>query len=83
MGIGGIVRTGQTLGQVAGGAVVASIDGVVRGLLRSGTEISQGTKLGDIDPREDTSYCYSVSDKARSLGGGVLEAILECFLLKY
>ena len=52
MDIGDIVRTGQTVGQVAGASVVARIDGIVRGLLRSGTEISQGTKLGDIDPRD-------------------------------
>ncbi|TKB06774.1 selenium-dependent molybdenum cofactor biosynthesis protein YqeB [Desulforhopalus sp. IMCC35007] len=81
MDIGDLVKTGRVVGQVAGVSVVAGIDGVLRGLLRSGTEISQGTKIGDIDPREDPAYCFSVSDKARCLGGSVLEAILEASFL--
>ena len=31
---------------------------------------------GDIDPRLERGYCYEISDKARAIGGGVLEAIL-------
>ena len=31
---------------------------------------------GDIDPRLERGYCYQISDKARAIGGGVLEAIL-------
>ena len=34
-------------------------------------------KVADIDPRAQIEHCFSVSDKARSLGGGVLEAILK------
>jgi xanthine dehydrogenase accessory factor len=33
-------------------------------------------KIGDIDPRGKADYCYSISDKARAIGGGVLEALL-------
>jgi xanthine dehydrogenase accessory factor len=32
-------------------------------------------KIGDIDPNDDPSYCFLVSDKALAVGGGVLEAI--------
>ena len=82
--IGDMVSTGQSVGQVAGVPVTARIDGLLRGLLRSGTQVSQKTKLGDIDPRTDPhtgmSSCDVVSDKARALGGSVLEAILATFL---
>ena len=33
-------------------------------------------QAGDIDPRLERGYCYEISDKARAIGGGVLEAIL-------
>ena len=39
-------------------------------------EVTEGMKIGDIDPRDDSSICFLVSDKALSVGGGVLEAIL-------
>ena len=59
--------------------VVAKINGVVRGLLREGTEVMEGMKVGDIDPRGKREFCFTISDKARSIGGGVLEAILYWF----
>jgi xanthine dehydrogenase accessory factor len=39
-------------------------------------EVKQGMKIGDIDPRNDPSYCWRVSDKSLAIGGGVLEALL-------
>ena len=78
--IGELVTAGRHVGQVAGAPVPALIDGVLRGLLRSGTKVERGTKLGDIDPRKEISACRLVSDKARAIGGGVLEAILESFV---
>jgi len=59
--------------------VIAEISGVVRGLLREGVEVKKGTKVGDIDPRGKRELCFSISDKARSIAGGVLEAILYWF----
>lgn len=56
--------------------VTAPFPGVVRGLLHPGLHVTRGTKLGDIDPRDDPAYCYQVSDKALAIGGGVLEAVL-------
>ena len=50
--------------------------GVLRGLIHDGIPVTQGMKIGDIDPRNDTSACFLVSDKALSIGGAVLEAIL-------
>jgi xanthine dehydrogenase accessory factor len=50
--------------------------GVLRGLIHEGIPVTQGMKIGDIDPRDDASACFLVSDKALSIGGAVLEAIL-------
>jgi xanthine dehydrogenase accessory factor len=49
---------------------------VLRGLIADGVEVVEGMKLGDVDPRGLVEYCFTISDKARAIGGGVLEAIL-------
>jgi xanthine dehydrogenase accessory factor len=43
----------------------------------NGTKVKKGLKIGDIDPRGIEDYCYTISDKARAVAGGVLEAILS------
>ena len=74
------VRAGQTVGYVETGReqvpVKAQIDGVLRGILHDGVEVHPGMKAGDVDPRDVEQHCFTVSDKARAIGGGVLEAIL-------
>jgi xanthine dehydrogenase accessory factor len=57
--------------------IIAPLSGVLRGLIRGGVQVTKGLKVGDIDPRDDRSACYLVSDKALSIGGGVLEALLS------
>lgn len=57
--------------------VTAQIDGIVRGLLQDNVPVKAGMKSGDIDPRGCYEHCFTVSDKARAVGGGVLEAILH------
>ncbi len=74
--IGMRVEAGQTVATVDGEAIIAQIGGVVRGLLTADTPVTRGFKCGDIDPRGVVESCYTVSDKARAIGGGVLEAIL-------
>lgn len=56
--------------------VYASISGIVRGMLAEGVKVHKGMKSGDIDPRCEKEHCFTISDKARSIGGGVLEAVL-------
>ena len=58
------------------GAVVSPFAGVLRGLLRPGMIVTQGMKIGDMDARDDPSFCRLVSDKSLAVGGGVLEALL-------
>ena len=75
--IGDLVKKGDLLGWCKEEPVYALIDGVVRGLLQDGVLVFRGMKAGDIDPRGVVSSCFTVSDKALAIGGGVLEAILS------
>ncbi|MFC1917085.1 selenium-dependent molybdenum cofactor biosynthesis protein YqeB [Chloroflexota bacterium] len=77
--IGDRLRKGQTVATVAGIPLKAELSGVIRGLLRNGTAVKAITKVGDIDPRGVNDYCFTVSDKALAIAGGVLEAILARF----
>jgi xanthine dehydrogenase accessory factor len=73
--IGDIVEHGQLLFTVGGEAVAAPFRGLLRGLIREGMDVPRGMKVADIDPRTDVDW-RTVSDKARCLGGAVLEAFL-------
>jgi len=75
--IGNLVNVGDLVGEVDGNPVRAQIHGVLRGLLKDGIPVKEGMKAGDIDPRGEREYCYMISDKARAIAGGVLEAILH------
>lgn len=75
--IGDVVKAGDLVARVDGVPLPATIDGVLRGLLQEGVPVTKGMKSGDIDPRCKKGHCFSVSDKARAIGGGVLEAILH------
>ena len=74
--IGDQVTTGQVVATVAGSELRAGCDGVLRGLIRSGARVAAGVKVGDIDPRAERAYSFTISDKSLAVGGGVLEAIL-------
>lgn len=71
-----IVKPGQVVAYVEGQPVSAKIAGVLRGLLHDGLRVHRGQKVGDVDPRGIVDHCFSISDKARAIGGGALEAIL-------
>jgi len=73
--IGDLVKAGEAIAEVEGVPLKAEISGVLRGLIYSQSRITKGMKVGDIDPRGIKEHCFTVSDKARSLGGAVLEAI--------
>lgn len=58
--------------------VYASLDGLLRGLIRDGYPVTQGFKIADIDPREEEyKNCFTISDKARCIAGGVIEALFQ------
>ncbi len=75
--IGEHFEPGQVIAEVAGQAVLATFPGVLRGLMHPGLRVRRGEKIGDLDPRDDPTYCTLISDKSLAIGGGVLEAILS------
>jgi xanthine dehydrogenase accessory factor len=75
--IGSLVRQGEAVLAVNRQQVLAPFDGALRGLLHDGLHVERGMKVGDLDPRRETSFCLEVSDKALAVGGAALEAILS------
>lgn len=75
--IGDNVQEGDIVGYVGEAPMRCTISGVLRGLLPDNTPVYKNMKSGDVDPRNDRSYCSQVSDKALAVGGGVLEAALR------
>jgi xanthine dehydrogenase accessory factor len=75
--IGDLVQAGEPVAFVDGTEIRAPIDGLVRGMLYPELKVTKGMKVGDIDPRGRSVDYHSISDKARSVGGGVLEAIMH------
>lgn len=75
--IGDIVEADETIAVIEGKEVKSKIKGILRGLIENGFEVEKGLKIADVDPREgELENCYTISDKARAIGGNVLEAIL-------
>jgi len=75
--IGDIVTKGQTVAYVDKVRVAAPIDGVLRGIIHDGVYVKRGMKMGDVDPRGEVRNCFTISEKALAVAGGVLEAILH------
>jgi len=78
--IGDQVQAGEVVAVVKSdkdtASITATISGILRGLVRDDLEVSRGMKVGDVDPRAIREHCFTISDKSRAIGGGVLEAIL-------
>jgi len=75
--IGDIVSKGDVLAYIGDTKVIAPIGGLLRGLIKDGTCVYEGLKIGDVDPRlREIKNYTTISDKARNIGGGVLEALL-------
>ena len=75
--IGARVEAGEAVAEVEGHPVRAQIGGILRGLIRNGTPVAAGLKVGDVDPRGNAAYCNTISEKARAIAGAVLEGILR------
>lgn len=78
--IGDPIEAGEAILAILGAegriTLAPSIAGTLRGLIRPGFRAWKGLKVADVDPRCVKEHCLSVSDKARAIAGGVLEAIL-------
>ena len=76
------VKKGDVIAVIKNGdetyEVTATLDGILRGLIRDGYPVTKGFKIADIDPRSEEYYnCFTISDKARCIAGGVLEAVMH------
>lgn len=74
--IGDLVEKDQVVAMSGGQPIYALMNGIVRGMLQAGVKVKKGMKCGDIDARCERNHCFTISDKARSIGGGVLEAVV-------
>lgn len=83
--IGDIVAKGDVIARIeteyGSETVEATIDGIIRGLIRDGFPVVKGFKIADIDPRkEELANCFTISDKARCIAGSVLEVVCRHFM---
>lgn len=74
--IGDEIKKGEIVLYIDNTPVYAPLDGIVRGVIRD-IYVKADEKIGDIDPRGIKEYCYTITEKARAIGGGVLEAIMH------
>lgn len=75
--IGTVVQVDEVIAYIGETEIKATMSGLLRGILRSGIIVPKGFKIADIDPRlSEKMNCYTISDKARNIAGGVLEAVL-------
>lgn len=74
--IGDRVSQGDVVGYVEGRPVVVPFDGCLRGLIHTDVRVHRAMKIGDVDPRATVDHCFTISDKALAIGGGVLEAAM-------
>lgn len=75
--IGDLVTEGETVARVSGKPIRTAVSGVLRGLLHGGLDVMKGQKVGDVDPRCAREHCFTISDKANAVAGGVLEAVFR------
>ena len=78
--IGEVVEKEQVIAEIATPTgnvpVLATLTGLIRGMIRDGFYVTKGFKIADIDPRkEELANCYTISDKARCIAGSVLELV--------
>ena len=76
--IGDSVEANEVVATIDGEPLRCEIAGILRGLLPDGFHVpGPGFKSGDVDPRCQRENCFTASDKALAVGGGVLEALLQ------
>lgn len=73
--IGDFCREGDLIASINGQSITSPFDGILRGLIHPRVEVTEGMKIGDIDPRNDPSMIRLVSDKSLAVAGGVMEAV--------
>ncbi|MDL2264119.1 EF2563 family selenium-dependent molybdenum hydroxylase system protein [Synergistaceae bacterium OttesenSCG-928-I11] len=73
--IGTHVEKGDIVAFVGDLPVRSQIAGTLRGMIHPSVYATRGLKIGDVDPRDEYAHCFSITDKALAIAGGVLEAL--------
>lgn len=73
--IGDSCKEGEVIASIGGKDITSPFNGILRGLIHPKVEVTEGMKIGDVDPRDDSSMVNFVSDKSLAIAGGVLEAV--------
>lgn len=81
--IGDHVEAADIVAYVGDHEVRSQIKGVVRGLIHPSVFVKRGLKIGDVDPRDVREHCFSITDKALAIAGGVLEAVASFGLFSF
>lgn len=76
------VDKGDLLATMGEHEIRASFQGVLRGLIHPSVKVTRGAKIGDLDPRGIIDHCFTISDKALAIGGGVVEAVLSSAIFR-
>ena len=75
--IGDHVEQGELIATIDNIEVRTEISGTLRGLIHPSVKVEAGLKIGDVDPRDIREHCFTITDKALAIAGGILEAILS------
>jgi hypothetical protein len=73
--IGTRVYKDLVLGHLSGVSIAAPRDGILRGIVRDGSEVAAGVKLLEIDPRGRLSQWTGIDDRGRTIAQATLSAI--------
>lgn len=73
--IGETVHVDDLIASVGEYEVKSKLDGIIRGLIKDGSRVDEGLKIGDVDPRIEERNCHTLSDKTRTISGSVLELV--------
>ncbi len=73
--IGGRVYKGMPIGHIDSERIYAPIDGVLRGIARDGTEIPEGVKLVEVDPRIYRNRQGLIEERPRLIAEATLRAV--------
>ncbi|UJF18342.1 EF2563 family selenium-dependent molybdenum hydroxylase system protein [Vibrio sp. SS-MA-C1-2] len=76
LSLGDLVNEGDLIAMIDETPIFSPLTGMIRGLLNNDLTVTEGFKVGDIDPRGVDADYTTASDKARAISGSVLEAML-------
>jgi len=77
MSVGDHVERGEQVGQIGEVPVRAPLAGWLRGIAHDGARVEQGTKVIEVDPREDGTSFQSLGERPRRIAEGVLAALAD------